>query len=212
MLCMNITKGGEHMIKKKKKEHNLPTKKPEFLTPLQKKILLFLASNYPMTKNETKKGISGNYRSTWDAFKELEKKGLIQEVSQKNYKGREYPRYWASESGILLAYSERATPDVLLRKTQEIYPEKKDLQFLIEMLPLLGESTYDMAYLSVVTNGKISQTDLTHMFSLQEKLSEKTIKKYNEVLKKYPERYQQQVDFIKQAQKNLKDLLAMYDA
>jgi hypothetical protein len=50
------------------------------------------------------------------------------------------------------------------------------------------------------------------MFSLQEKLSEKTIKKYNEVLKKYPERYQQQVDFIKQAQKNLKDLLAMYDA
>ena len=80
------------------------------------------------------------------------------------------------------------------------------------MLPLLGESTYDMVYLSVVTNGKISQTDLTHMFSLQEKLSEKTIKKYNEVLKKYPERYQQQVEYMKQISKNLKELLDMYDA
>ena len=212
MLFMNITNEGEHMIKKKKKEHNLPARKREFLTLLQKKILLFLATHQPLTINETVKAMKGNYRSSWDAFKELEEKNLIQEVTQKNYKGREYPRYWASESGILLAYSERAKPDVLLRKTQEIYPEKKDLQFLIEMLPLLGESTYDMVYLSVVTNGKISQTDLTHMFSLQEKLSEKTIKKYNEVLKKYPERYQQQVDFIKQAQKNLKDLLAMYDA
>jgi hypothetical protein len=209
---MNITKGGEHMIKKKKKEHNLPTKKQEFLTPLQMKILMFLATHQPLTMNETVTAIKGNYRSSWDAFKELEKKNLIQEVSQKTYRGREYPRYWASESGILLAYSERANPDVLLRKTQEIYPEKKELQFLIEMLPLLGESTYDMAYMSVVTNGKISQTDLTHMFSLQEKLSEKTIKKYNEVLKKYPERYKQQVDYMKQVSKNLKELLDMYDA
>jgi hypothetical protein len=209
---MNIIKRREHMTKGKEKEHKLIISEQKFLTPLQKKILLFLAVNYPATINETVKAISGNYRSSWDAFKELEKKNLIQEVSQKNYRGRDYPRYWATENGILLALSEGAKPDVLLRKTHQVYPEKRALQFLIEIIPLLGESAYEMAHLSVVTNGKVTQSDLIRMFSLQNKVTEKEIKKYNEVLKKYPEIYKHHLDYIKQVSKNLKDLLDMYEA
>ena len=198
-------------MKKKDKEHKLTINKREFLTPLQKKILLFLAINYPHTINETVKATRGNYRSSWDAFKELEKKKLIAPVDQKVYRGREYPRYWVTENGILLALSERVNPEILLKKTQEIYPEKKDLQFLIEMIPILGETAYDMTYLSVITNGKVDQSDLIRMFTLQDKLSLKLIKKYNSILKKYPKRYKQQVDFVKQVSKNVQELLEMYD-
>lgn len=200
------------MIRKKAKEHNFAINRKEFLTPLQKKIILFLAVNNPQTINETVKATRGNYRSSWDAFKELEKKNLIKPVNQKVYRGREYPLYWATETGILFALSERLKPDVLLRKTQEIYPESKALQFLIEIIPILGESAYELTYLSVVTNGKVDQSDLIRMFSLQEKLSAKLIEKYNTILKNYPEIYQHQVEYIKRARKNLEDLLDMYDA
>jgi len=199
------------MIEKKAKEHKLIHNRQEFLTPLQEKILLFLASNYPMTKNETTRGISGNYRSSWDALKELEKKKLIQAVSQKVYRGREYPRYWVTENGILLALSNRLKPETLLRKTKEIYPEKKNLHFLIEIVPILGESAYDMLSLAVVTNGKFEKSDIIQIYASQGKLNDEEIKKYNSILKNYPEIYKHHVDFMKQASKNLKDLLKMYD-
>jgi hypothetical protein len=208
---MNITKRREHMLRKKDKEHKLIHKKQEFLTPLQEKILLFLASNYPMTKNETKKGISGNYRSSWDALKGLENKKLIQEVSQKIYRGREYPRYWVTENGILLALSNKLKPETLLRKAKEIYPENTNLHFLIEIVPILGDSAYDMLSLAVVTNGKFEKSDILQIYASQGKLTDKEIRNYNSILKNYPEIYQRHVAFMKQASKNLKDLLKMYD-
>jgi len=69
-----------------------------------------------------------------------------------------------------------------------------------------------MTYLSVITNGKVEQSDLIRMFSLQEKLSAKLIEKYNTILKNYPEIYKHQVDYMKKVRKNLEDLLEMYDA
>ena len=200
------------MMKGKEKEHKLSINEQKFLTPLQKKILLFLAVNYPATKNETVKAISGNYRSSWDAFKELEKKNLIKPVSLKNYRGRDYPRFWATENGILIAMSERAKPEILLRRTLEIYPENRELQFLIEVIPILGESAYNMLYLAIVTNDKIDQSDLISIFATQKKLTDEEKRKYNSILKRYPERFKQHADYIKRVSKNLKDLSDMFDA
>jgi hypothetical protein len=199
------------MIEKKEKEHMLMINKNEFLTPLQKKLLLSLAVSKPQTKNEAVRAIGGNYRSGWDALRELEKKNLIKAVSHKLYRGRVYPRYWVTENGILLALSEKTKPGILLRRTQEIYPENRNLQFLIEAIPILGESAFNMVRLAVKTSGKIDQNDLISIFAAQKKLDDEELRRYNSILKKYPERYKQHVDYIKRVRKNLKDLSEMFD-
>jgi hypothetical protein len=199
------------MIEKKEKEHMLMINKNEFLTPLQKKLLLSLAVSKPQTKNEAVRAIGGNYRSGWDALRELEKKNLIKAVSHKLYRGRVYPRYWVTENGILLALSEKTKPGILLRRTQEIYPENRNLQFLIEAIPILGESAFNMVRLAVKTSGKIDKNDLISIFAAQKKLDDEELRRYNSILKKYPERYKQHVDYIKRVRKNLKDLSEMFD-
>ena len=196
------------MLKKKGKEH---ISKQQFLTPLQKKILLFLTINDPHDINETVKAVEGNYRSIWAVFKELKKKDLIKEINLKEYRGRKYPRYWATEMGIIFALSERVEPEILLKKTREIYPENRNLQFLIETIPILGKSALNMLYLSVETGGKIEEGDLISIFASQRKLSPKKIKKYNSVAKRYPERYKQTQDYIIETKKNLKDLSDLFD-
>jgi hypothetical protein len=208
---MNITNWGEHMMKNKEKEHKLPNSTQGFITPLQKKILFFLALNQPQTINETVKAISGNYRSSWDAFKELEKKNLINPIDKKYYRGRYYDRFWVTESGVLYALGEKAKSEVLLRRTQEIYPEKKDLQFLIEIIPILGESAHNIVRLEVITNGKVDQNDLISIFATQKKLGAEEMREYSSILRKYPERYKQHVDYIKKASKQLIDLSKMLD-
>jgi len=63
----------------------------------------------------------------------------------------------------------------------------------------------------VVTNGKFEKSDIIQIYASQGKLNDEEIKKYNSILKNYPEIYKHHVDFMKQASKNLKDLLKMYD-
>ena len=168
--------------------------------PLQKRIILHLAQSRPQTITETakkisktKKGIPKNYKSSWIAFKVLKKKGLIKDVTSKDYRGRQYPCSWLTDLGILLALHEGAKPQVLLKTTREIYPDNKDLHFLIEAVPILGKHALDILYLAVLNRGVINQTDLISIFAaqLQNKLNPKQITQFVKVLKKYPERHQQ---------------------
>jgi hypothetical protein len=172
--------------------------------PLQKRIIIHLAQNKPQTINETVKGISGHYKSSWIAFKALKKKGLIKEVTSKDYRGREYPRFWLTELGIFLALHEGAKPEVLLRTTLEFYPENKNLQLLIEGAPILGKYALDILYLVALNKGVIEQIDLASIFAAQtvNKLTPKQIREFVTVLKKYPEQHQQ-------TRKNLKELFDM---
>ena len=169
--------------------------------PLQKRIILHLAQSEPQTINETKKAISGHYKSSWIAFNVLKKKGLIKHTTSKDYKGRQYPCSWLTDLGVLLALHEGAKPEVLLKTTRKIYPENKDLHFLIEAVPILGKHALDVLYLAVLNRGVINQTDLIAIFAaqLQNKLNPKQITQFIKVLKKYPERHQQ-------TRKNLKEL------
>jgi len=188
------------MSTKGSKRHSFP--------PLQKRIILHLAQSKPQTINETKKGISGHYKSTWLAFNVLKKKGLIKETTSKNYMNRQYPCFWLTELGIFLALYEGARPEILLKTTLEIYPENKNLQFLIEAVPILGKNAFYVLYLTVLTKGEIKQKDITSIFAtqMQEKLTPKKIKQFITILKKYPEPYQQCVDYINQIRKNLGEL------
>jgi len=196
------------MLKKQNKEHIL---NKQFLTPLQKKILLFLAVHDPMNIKELDDAIEGNYRSTWAVFQELKRKNLIEEITVKHYRGRDIPRFWLSEMGVIFVLSARIKPKVILKKTREIYPENRNLQFLIETVPILGKNGLNMLYLSVVTNCRFEESDLISIFASQSKLSNKKIKKYNSIAKKYPERYKQTQDYIIETKKNLKDLSDLFE-
>lgn len=174
--------------------------KKESFPPLQRRIVLHLAQTSPKTINETakeisktKKGIPRNYKSSWSAFKSLEEKGLIKDTTSKDYKNRKYPRSWLTDVGVLLALHEGAEPRALLKTTREIYPEDKDLHFLIEAVPILGKHALDVLYLAVLNRGAINQTDLISIFAAQtiDKLAPNQIAQFVAVLKKYPERHQQ---------------------
>jgi len=181
------------MLTPESKEHSFP--------PLQKRIILYLAQSKSQTINEIKKGISGHYKSSWIAFNVLKKKGLIKHTTSKDYKNRRYPCSWLTDLGVLLALHEGAKPEVLLKTTREIYPDNKDLHFLIEAVPILGKHALDVLYLAVLNRGEINQTDLIAIFAaqLQNKLNPKQITQFIEVLKKYPDRHQQ-------TRKNLREL------
>jgi len=188
-----ISRAGEHMLTQEGKGHSFP--------PLQKRIILHLAQSKPQTINETKKGISGHYKSSWIAFNALKKKGLIKHTTSRDWRGRQFPRFWLTDLGVLLAIHEGAKPEVLLKTTREIYPENKGLHFLIEAVPILGKHALDVLYLAVLNRGVINQTDLIAIFAaqLQNKLNPKQITQFIEVLKKYPEIHQQ-------TRKNLREL------
>jgi len=181
-----------HISTKRTQENSFP--------PLQKRIILHLAQSQPRTINETAKKISStksgnpkNYKSSWVAFKTLEKKGLIKHTTSKDYKNRQYPCSWLTELGVFLALHEGAKPEALLKTTREIYPENKSLHFIVEAVPILGKHALDVLYLAVLKRGAINQTDLISIFAAQtvNKLTPKQKAQFIEVLKKYPEQHQQ---------------------
>lgn len=176
--------------------------------PLQKRIILHLAGCTPQTINETKEAISGHYKSTWTAFDVLKEKGLIREVASKSYRGREYPQFWLTELGIYLALCLGAKPNAVLRRTVEIYPEERNLQFTIETVPILGENAFNILRLAVLNKGVIEQGDLMSTFAAQmlKGLAPQQVGQFIAVLRKYPELHQQVVGFINQYRKNLEGL------
>lgn len=187
----NISRVGATYINAKNKEKNFP--------PLQKRIILHLAQSRPQTVNETMKGISGHYKSTWIAFKALKKKGLIKHTTSKDYKNRQYACYWLTELGVFIALYERAKQEVLLQTTREIYPEDKDLQFLIEGVPILGQYALEVLYLAALNRGEINPTDLIAIFAaqLQNKFTPKQRAEFITVLRKYPQQHRKTYDELK---------------
>ena len=118
-------------------------------------------------RDRTKKGIPKNYKSLWITFQTLEEKGLIKNTTSKTYRNRQFPCFWLTDLGVLLALHEGTKPEVLLKTTREIYPENKDLHFLIEAAPILGKQALDVLYLAALNRGEINQTDLISIFAAQ---------------------------------------------
>ena len=71
----------------------------QFLPPLQKSILLFLAENHPQSRYRTTKLIKGYYKSVWKAFDDLQEKKVIVEVEEKEYRNRKHSLFWLTPGG-----------------------------------------------------------------------------------------------------------------
>jgi len=93
-------------------------KKPKHIDLLpkhQKKIMLALAKNEPMTMSETNRKISGELTSTTRAFHELEKKGMVIEAGRIEYRGRDFIKYWLSDRGVAYALLNGANDETARR-------------------------------------------------------------------------------------------------
>ena len=119
----------------------------DILPPLQKRIVLTLAKNEPQTINELVKAMKGSYKSYWIALNSLKEKLMVQTVSSKLYRNREYPQFWVSPAGVLLALFEGESPKNLLEKSLMIYPNDTNLQAILELSPILGTEAFKLQYL-----------------------------------------------------------------
>lgn len=171
----------------------MPTSKitNDSLELLEKMIILNLAENKPQTKRATAKAISKQYKSTWNAFERLEKKKLIKQATTIIYNNTEYPRYWLTDEGILIALIENANPKKLLEQTKNLYPENKNTHCFLEIAPLFDPKLLRIAYSSLKGKDKIGSREIIILFLSQPSIAMdgETAKKLVTILKNYPDEY-----------------------
>ena len=180
------------MSKPKQKKHMSKSKlKGDNLHPLQKLIVLHFAENEPQTINQTVKAISKSYKPTWIAFNSLEKKKLIRKTDVKEYRGREYDRFWLTDEGMIMAMMEGASSEKLLEQTKVLYPDAEIIHCFLEMMPFIDPEVMKMAYASVKGKGKFGFIEVATLFLSQAAMPMdiETAKELKTVLKKYPDQY-----------------------
>lgn len=180
---MSNQKKGQHMSK--------PTIKSDNLHPLQKIIVLHLAENEPQTINQTVVAISKSYKPTWIAFNSLEKKNLITKTGTKSYRGRDYPRHWLTDEGMIMALMEGANADRLLEQTKILYPDSKIIHSFLEITPFIHPQVMRLTYSTVKEKGKLGFAEVATLYISQAAIGMdfETAKKFALTLKKYPEEY-----------------------
>ena len=184
--------------------------KGHYLPPLQKRVVLHLAKRGAQTINETVTGIKGHYKSSWISFNALEKKKLVKKIDVKNYRGNNYPRFWLSVGGVLIALLEGASSQDLLEKTAKVYPNDEVLQLVLEMAPFTGVEGYRIGLSAILAKGKLEESDaITIIMTQMEKdLSAEQFNQVLELLKKHPAQYKEltkQIDQLTKLLQKMKD-------
>lgn len=210
MTCLNWR---EHMSKENDKEHvSFGFNKDDILPPLQKRIVIYLAETEPSTINETMKAMEGHYKSHWRAFDALEEKNVIKKIEMKAYHGQEFPLFWLTPSGVLIALFEGVNHKVLLEKILKMYPDDKSLQIILEFSPIFGLEVLKIAFLTLQDKGKWDKKDLTMMMSLvvQNDFNGVQAEDIVTILKKNPKAYENAKEHANMALKNIKKLNSLF--
>jgi hypothetical protein len=183
---------------KTKTKYHISNKAPT-LPSLQKTIILHLAEKGPQTINETVQNIKHHYKPTWIAFNSLEKKGLIQKINTKIYRGREYPQFWLTVTGQITALSNGANIEKLKQNALEFCrdnEEREALEVFFGMAKSLGPETANKMYKFLITGNfelsflPIDETEVYKALSVAKrypkywKLTEEKIEKMREALGK----------------------------
>lgn len=166
--------------------------KGDILPSLQKRIVLFLAKSGPRTVNETAKELGSGYKSLWTAFNSLKEKQLIQSVSIKSYRNRDYPRFWTSPTGVMIALFDGVSPQTLLEKSIEIYPQDTNLQAILEVSPILGTEAFKLAFFMLLEKGKLEQDGMAMVIATQmlQDIDISQLKPLLAILEKYPAQHE----------------------
>jgi hypothetical protein len=206
------------MKRKGKQEHmSLGLVKGDILPPLQKKIVLHLAKSEPKTINETVTALKGNYKSSWIAFNKIEEKQIIQKTDTKSYRGREYPRFWLTPTGVLIALFEGINFEVLLERTLKMYPDDKNIQILLELSPVFGTEVFKLAFLTILKKGKLDEDDLTMIVTAelnspeaQSDFGGRRPEDILAILKKHPVAYENTKKYARRAREKIEKLDSLF--
>ena len=185
------------------------------LPPLQSLIVLHFAKSKPQTINETVTELSEsygrkkNYKPTWSAFNSLEKKKIICKTGVKEYRGREYPRFWLTVEGIITAILEGAERSVLIEKGKMVFSNAKVHCFL-EVVEHMNPAVLYLARKVVKDKEELDFIDIMSLL-VSDAMFEtdvETMKKTFAGLKKYPEWYEQGKMIIEQIIEQLQQLIS----
>ncbi|MGB9694254.1 MAG: hypothetical protein ACPLYF_05360, partial [Fervidobacterium sp.] len=134
----------------------MSNKEPKYgnLPKLQRRIVLCLAHFGPMNIREANKKLSGEYTSTNRAMHELEKKGIIQKVKTQKYRGREFRKFWLTDSGLLLAVIYKANPEILKEHVKNIYGMNEHYSVFFETINVFPSEQLSELYTLFKTTAK----------------------------------------------------------
>jgi hypothetical protein len=196
------------MAQEKKDEHiSFKPAKDDILPPLQKRIVLHLAKSSPQTVNETVKAINGSYKSSWIAFNSLKEKKAIKEIDVKSYRGRDYPRFWLTPEGALIALFGGANLKILLEKSLTIYPDNKDLLCTLELSPIVGTEALQIAFVALLTKGRFDQSDIIKVMTAEaQELDPAKDEDFLSILKNHPKQYEKVKECARQMREKLDKL------
>lgn len=121
----------------------------------------------------------------------LKMKKLTKETDVKTYRGREYPQFWLTDNGVLIALAEGANPDHLLELTKQIYPDNQTLACYLEVLSKMNPDIIRIAYSALQTKGKLEPADVINIIltGTPSKTSDKQQKEIIDTLKAYAKEY-----------------------
>jgi len=179
-----------------------PEKQGHDLGPLQKQILLHLATKGPKNINETAKEMSAHYKSVHTAFYSLEKKGMIMRVGKVSYRGRGYDAFWLTENGILKALLNGADSNLVLKAIKRTFPKYDDtllfaqvasrlptkvLRTISSLYPSLSFQVGIQEVLKLVFMADLSVDDLRTLYNVLKEspfkeIADETIKKASDKL------------------------------
>ena len=188
--------------------------KGDNLPPLQKRILVHLVEAGPKTINEAAMVLSEskNYKPSHEAFKSLRKQNIIKEVAVKHYRGNDFPRFWLTEEGIIIALIEDISHALLFEKIKEIYPENWALHYFLEIASKYSPDTLRVAFSIIKSKGKFDFSDLI-LLALVEKQSATPNKEYTgltKIISQHPKerallkaQIEQMIDVLKQLNESI---------
>lgn len=198
---MSGAKKKEHMSKAIAKSDNLPS--------LQKAIILNLADNEPQTINQTAQAIAKGYRPTWTAINTLENKKLIVKTGIKKYRNQDFPCYWLTDEGIIIALMEGADASKLLMELKILYPDAVAAHIFLEVIPLFGPEILKLAYDYAKAKGKLEFVEVAQVIlsGAASGMEIETGKKVAAALKKHPKHYEALKIVVKEMIKQLNYLI-----
>ena len=162
-----------------------------------------------MTINETATTLNEHYKSSWNAFKRLETMKLITKVGSKVCQNNEYPLFWVTKDGAVVALCEGANQIRVLNKAFEIYPNNRNLHFALEIMPIFGLETFKLVCSAFAKKGKLEDSDRAKIYAtqMQNKSTPDEEAKFSDVLNRYPEQQQPFIDAFSKMNISMEKLL-----
>jgi DNA-binding MarR family transcriptional regulator len=194
---------------KKKKRRNSKISKKVALPKLQRKILIHLSENDPMTINKTATSLNAHPKASSNAFKSLQSLKLITKVGSKVYHNNEYSLFWATEDGAVLALCEGAEQKRVLKRAFKIYPDNRNLHFALEIMPIFGLDAFKLVCSAFAKKGKLEDSDKAQIYAtqMQHKFTPDEEAQFSDVLNRYPEQKKPFVDAFSKMNIGMEKLL-----